>query len=62
MARPPRPWRRTPHAARTLHHICVITGKLRTGPLDEPVDLAAGDFVRLPGDVRGVATAPRESG
>lgn len=40
-----------PHAAGTLHHIYVITGKLRTGPLDEPVDLAAGDFVRFPGDV-----------
>jgi len=40
-----------PHSAGTLHHIYVITGKLRTGPLNEPVDLAAGDFVRFPGDV-----------
>ena len=40
-----------PHTAGTLHHIYVITGKLRTGPLNEPVDLAAGDFVRFPGDV-----------
>ena len=40
-----------PHAAGTLHHIYTISGKLRTGPLDEPVDLAAGDFVRFPGDV-----------
>ncbi|WNM31678.1 XRE family transcriptional regulator [Streptomyces sp. Li-HN-5-11] len=40
-----------PHAAGTLHHLYVITGKLRTGPLNEPVDLAAGDFVRFPGDV-----------
>lgn len=40
-----------PHAAGTLHHIYVITGKLRTGPLTEPVDLAAGDFVRFPGDI-----------
>ena len=29
----------------------MITGRLRTGPLSEPVDLAAGDFVRFPGDV-----------
>jgi len=29
----------------------VITGRLRTGPLSEPVDLAAGDFFRFPGDV-----------
>ncbi|MBH0779829.1 helix-turn-helix domain-containing protein [Nocardia bovistercoris] len=40
-----------PHPPGTLHHIYVITGKLRTGPLDDAVDLAAGDFVRFPGDV-----------
>ncbi|MEV0341853.1 XRE family transcriptional regulator [Nocardia sp. NPDC050713] len=40
-----------PHAPGTLHHIYVITGKLRTGPLNDTVDLAAGDFVRFPGDV-----------
>jgi transcriptional regulator with XRE-family HTH domain len=39
------------HLAGTLHHLYVITGKLRAGPLSEPVDLAAGDFVRFPGDV-----------
>ncbi len=40
-----------PHSPGTLHHLYVITGKLRTGPLVEPVDLSAGDFVRFPGDV-----------
>ncbi|MCG7203671.1 helix-turn-helix domain-containing protein [Streptomyces arenae] len=40
-----------PHTAGTLHHVYVVTGKLRTGPLTEPVDLAAGDFVRFPGDI-----------
>lgn len=40
-----------PHAPGTLHHLYVITGKLRTGPISDPVDLAAGDFVRFPGDV-----------
>jgi transcriptional regulator with XRE-family HTH domain len=40
-----------PHPPGTLHHLFVITGRLRTGPLSEPVDLAAGDFVRFPGDV-----------
>lgn len=39
------------HTPGTLHHLYMITGKLRTGPLAEPVDLAAGDFVRFPGDV-----------
>ncbi|MEU9886343.1 XRE family transcriptional regulator [Sphaerisporangium sp. NPDC051011] len=37
--------------AGTLHHIYVITGRLRTGPVAEPVDINAGDFVRFPGDV-----------
>ncbi|MFJ2115208.1 MULTISPECIES: helix-turn-helix domain-containing protein [unclassified Streptomyces] len=40
-----------PHAPGTLHHLYVITGKLRTGPVTEPVDLAGGDFVHFPGDV-----------
>ncbi|MGW3954787.1 helix-turn-helix domain-containing protein [Streptomyces sp. NPDC004752] len=40
-----------PHAAGTLHHLYIVTGKLRTGPLSEPVELAAGDFARFPGDV-----------
>lgn len=40
-----------PHQPGTLHHLYLITGKLRTGPVNEPVDLVAGDFVRFPGDV-----------
>jgi transcriptional regulator with XRE-family HTH domain len=39
------------HQPGTLHHVYVITGKLRVGPLGEPVELAAGDFARFPGDV-----------
>ena len=39
------------HQPGTLHHLYVISGKLRTGPLTDPVDLSAGDFVRFPGDV-----------
>lgn len=40
-----------PHAPGTLHHLYVVTGKLRTGPVNDSVDLAAGDFVRFPGDI-----------
>jgi transcriptional regulator with XRE-family HTH domain len=40
-----------PHPPGTLHHLYVITGKLRTGPVGDLVDLAAGDFARFPGDV-----------
>lgn len=39
------------HPSGTLHHLYVITGRLRTGPIAEPVDLSAGDFVRFPGDI-----------
>jgi transcriptional regulator with XRE-family HTH domain len=39
------------HSTGALHHLYVFSGKLRTGPLDDQVDLAAGDFVRFPGDV-----------
>ncbi|WP_408899880.1 helix-turn-helix domain-containing protein (plasmid) [Nocardioides sp. R1-1] len=39
------------HQPGTLHHLYVISGKLRTGPLTDTVDLSAGDFVRFPGDV-----------
>lgn len=39
------------HQPGTLHHLYVITGKIRTGPVAEPVELSAGDFVRFPGDV-----------
>ncbi|MFE7030789.1 helix-turn-helix domain-containing protein [Streptomyces sp. NPDC057621] len=47
----PPPGTITPHAVGTLHHVYVVTGKLRTGPVAEPVDLAAGDFTRFPGDI-----------
>lgn len=39
------------HSLGTLHHLYMVTGKLRTGPVNDPVELAAGDFVRFPGDV-----------
>ncbi|WP_038553149.1 helix-turn-helix domain-containing protein [Nocardia nova] len=40
-----------PHPPGTLHHLYLISGKLRAGPANDAVDLAAGDFVRFPGDV-----------
>jgi transcriptional regulator with XRE-family HTH domain len=39
------------HSTGALHHLYVFSGKLRTGPIDDQVDLAAGDFVRFPADV-----------
>jgi len=35
----------------TLIHLYMVTGRLRTGPVNDPVEVAAGDFVRFPGDI-----------
>lgn len=35
----------------TLLHVYVISGRVETGPLTEPVTVDAEDFVRFPGDV-----------
>lgn len=40
-----------PYAPGTLNYLNVISGKLRTGPISDPVELTAGDFVRFPGDI-----------
>lgn len=39
-----------PHPVGTLEHLYVISGRVRVGPVDGPVEVAAGDFVRYPGD------------
>jgi len=39
------------HSAGTLHHLYVISGRVWAGPVTEPVDLSAGDFIRFPGDI-----------
>jgi transcriptional regulator with XRE-family HTH domain len=43
-----------PHPVGTLEHLYVISGRVRVGPVDSPVELAAGDFARYPGDRRHV--------
>ena len=35
----------------TLHHVYVMRGRLRVGPITESVVVEAADFVRFPGDV-----------
>ncbi|MFI9624188.1 helix-turn-helix domain-containing protein [Streptomyces sp. NPDC052042] len=42
--------RSAPHPVGTLEHLYVISGRVRVGPEDAPVELGAGDFVRFPGD------------
>lgn len=35
----------------TLHHLYLISGRLRTGPVGDSVDLGPGDYVRFPADL-----------
>lgn len=39
-----------PHNRGTVEHIVLCTGRARVGPLDEPVELAPGDYLAYPGD------------
>jgi hypothetical protein len=43
-----------PHAPGTLHHLYVITGRLRTGPVNNPVELSAGISCVSPATLRTV--------
>ncbi|WP_431776571.1 helix-turn-helix domain-containing protein [Streptomyces cucumeris] len=40
-----------PHMPGTVEHLIVGTGRVLAGPEDEPVELAAGDYLSYPGDV-----------
>jgi transcriptional regulator with XRE-family HTH domain len=40
-----------PHMPGVIEHVVVSTGRARCGLLDEPVDLAPGDYLAYPGDV-----------
>ena len=40
-----------PHDPGTLHHVYVVAGKVRLGPVTDLVEISAGDFVRFPGDI-----------
>jgi quercetin dioxygenase-like cupin family protein len=39
------------HIPGTVEHIVVGSGRIRTGPIDEPVEVGPGDYVTFPGDV-----------
>lgn len=49
-----------PHAIGSLHHLYVVSGRVRVGPEREPVDLGPGDFARYPSDVPHVISALTE--
>jgi len=48
------------HTPQSVEHLVVATGRLRTGPESDPVELGPGDYVTFPGDVphRYEALAP----
>jgi transcriptional regulator with XRE-family HTH domain len=54
---PGRPRRADPHQAGVTEHLLVHTGRLRTGPQQEPVELGPGDFVAFDGAVAHVYEA-----
>lgn len=39
------------HIPGSVEHIVVSAGRIRTGPVDEPVELGPGDYATFPGDV-----------
>ncbi|MEX1177833.1 MAG: helix-turn-helix domain-containing protein [Nitriliruptor sp.] len=39
------------HGQGTIEHVLVVSGRLRVGPADDPVELAPGDLATFPGDV-----------
>ncbi len=47
----------SPHAPGVVEHLLITDGVVEAGPVGETVVLAAGDFLRFPGDVPHVYTA-----
>ncbi|MGH3647316.1 MAG: helix-turn-helix domain-containing protein [Micromonosporaceae bacterium] len=48
---PGTPRRAQPHIRGSVEHLLVMAGRMRTGPLDELVELGPGDYASFPGDV-----------
>lgn len=39
------------HIPGSVEHVVVAAGRLRSGPHDDPVELAPGDYMSFPGDI-----------
>lgn len=50
VAEPGTPRRSDPHAAGTVEHVILCSGRARVGRADEPVELLPGDYLAYPGD------------
>jgi len=40
-----------PHIPGSVEHVIVSTGRVRVGPVDNPIELDPGDYAAFPGDV-----------
>ncbi|WP_197321219.1 helix-turn-helix domain-containing protein [Saccharomonospora sp. NB11] len=56
-AEPDRPRESAPHMPGIVEHVVLSSGRALVGPLDDPVELAPGDYVAYPGDVPHVFRA-----
>ena len=50
-AEPGTPRRSDPHMSGVMEHIVLCAGRARVGLLEEPEELAPGDYISYPGDV-----------
>lgn len=56
-ADPGRPRISEPHQAGVVEHVVLSAGRALVGPADAPAELAPGDYIRYPGDVRHIFSA-----
>lgn len=56
-AEPGRPRESDPHLPGIVEHLVLSSGRALAGPVDDPVELAPGDYVAYPGDVAHVFRA-----
>ncbi|WP_034270690.1 helix-turn-helix domain-containing protein [Haloechinothrix halophila] len=54
---PGAPRKADPHNPGTVEHLIVGAGRMRTGPIEDAVELDAGDYTAFPGDVPHVYEA-----
>ena len=58
IAAEPGPARRSePHMPGVVEHVVLMSGRALVGPVDDPVELAPGDYITYPGDVPHVFDA-----
>lgn len=60
-AQPGEPRVSQPHSAGTLEHVVMGRGLALVGPVDDPVELRAGDYLSYPGDAPHVFRALRKN-